>query len=173
MFLLDMWRGQTTPDVWVETFCDLVEKWKPLGWAEETGQIKSSVGPFLEKRLRERKLWIARAKFPTKGDKSVRAQSIRGRMSMDGLYVPFHASWYPAFKAELMVFPAGRNDDMVDALGLLGQVLDKMVRGRPTPGNEERPKVLSTDPSQCTVTLEDLFQANEGRARSRGTLRIG
>jgi hypothetical protein len=91
---------------------------------------------------------------------------------MDGLYVPIHAPWYPAFKAELMAFPAGRNDDQVDALGLIGQVLDKMVRGRGKPQTEERPKVLSTDPSQCTVTLEDVFAANEQR-QSRRTLRIG
>jgi hypothetical protein len=55
IYLLDLWRGQTTPDKWIEAFCDLVIEWKPIGWAEEQGQIKASVGPFLERRLRERK----------------------------------------------------------------------------------------------------------------------
>lgn len=48
-WLLDLWRGQTASDVWIESWCDLVKKWKPYGWAFEHGQIKSGVGPFLEK----------------------------------------------------------------------------------------------------------------------------
>ena len=54
MYLLDLWRKQAASDVWVEAFCDLVLQWKPMSWAEEQGQIKSGVGPFLERRMRER-----------------------------------------------------------------------------------------------------------------------
>lgn len=50
MYLLDIWRKQAASDEWVEAWCDLVLKWNPMGWAEELGQIKSGVGPFLEKR---------------------------------------------------------------------------------------------------------------------------
>ena len=32
-------------------------------------------------------------------------------------------------RAELLSFPAGKHDDQVDALGLVGQLLDKMVDG--------------------------------------------
>ena len=47
MYVLDLWREQTSADQWIEAFCDLVLEWKPLGWAEEKGQIKAGVGPFL------------------------------------------------------------------------------------------------------------------------------
>jgi hypothetical protein len=67
--------------------------------------------------------------FPTRGDKSVRAQSIRGRIGLNGLYVPTLKPWWPDVRAELLAFPAGRHDDIVDALGLIGQLLDKMVKG--------------------------------------------
>jgi hypothetical protein len=80
MYVLDLWRAQTSADKWIETFCDLVRQWKPIGWAEEQGQIRAGVGPFLERRMRERQAYVARAQFPTRGDKAVRAQSIRGRM---------------------------------------------------------------------------------------------
>lgn len=172
IYLLDLWRGQTSSDVWVESFCDLVQKWRPLGWAEETGQIKSGVGPWLEKALRKRRLYIARALFPTKGIKQVRAQSIRGYMASEGLYVPEGQPWYPEFRKELLSFPAGRTDDQVDALGLIGQVLDKMVSGHPASAKAEAPKILSTDPATCTVTLDDLFEAHERRTKQSGILRI-
>jgi predicted phage terminase large subunit-like protein len=129
MYLLDLWRGRTTADMWIETWCDLVRKWKPIGWAEETGQIRSGVGPFRDKRARERHAWCALKDFPTRGDKAVRAQSIRGRMGQLGLYVPGTAPWYPDLRSELLAFPAGAHDDQVDALGLIGQILNVMRKG--------------------------------------------
>jgi predicted phage terminase large subunit-like protein len=130
LWLLDLWRGQTTSDVWVESWCDLVKMWKPYGWAFEQGQIKSGVGPFLEKRARERQAWTAIETFPTRGDKAVRAQSICGRIAMMGLQVPIKEPWYADLRAELLSFPAGKHDDQVDALGLVGQLLAQMTGGR-------------------------------------------
>jgi predicted phage terminase large subunit-like protein len=108
----------------------LIKRWKPISWAFETGQIKSGVGPFLRKRAIERGAWIDFQEFPTRGDKGVRVQSMRGRMAMLGLQVPTHEPWYPALRAELLSFPAGKHDDQVDALGLVGQLLDKTMDGR-------------------------------------------
>ncbi len=130
MYLLDLWRKQAASDEWIEAFCDLVKEWKPIEWAEETGQIKAGVGPFIDRRQRERKAWVYRRQFPTRGDKAVRAQSIRGRMALQGLYVPTNASWLPDFRTELLSFPAGKHDDQVDALGLVGQLLDTIMHGQ-------------------------------------------
>jgi predicted phage terminase large subunit-like protein len=138
LWLLDLWRQQSSSDRWVEAFCDLVLEWKPAAWAEETGQIKAGVGPFLEKRMRDRRAYVVREQFPTRGDKAVRAQSIRGRMALDGLYVPVDAPWYEAFRSELLTFPTGRHDDQVDMLGLIGQLLDRMFKN--PPATAEQPK---------------------------------
>lgn len=127
MYLVDLWRKQATADVWIEAFCDLALAWKPMSWAEEQGQIVSGIGPFLDRRIRERGTFVVRERFAARGDKAVRAQSMRGRMALDGLYVPAAAPWLADFRAELLSFPAGRHDDQVDAIGLVGQLLDKMV----------------------------------------------
>lgn len=142
LYLLDLWRGQKASDTWIEAFCDLVLKWKPIGWAEETGQIRSGLGPFIDRRMRERNAYVTRQAFATRGDKAVRAQSIRGRMALDGLYVPANAPWRAELQAELLSFPAGVHDDQVDALGLVGQLLDDMVEGnRPPPPKTRKPYV--------------------------------
>ena len=130
MYLLDLWRKQASSDMWVESFCDMVLQWKPMAWAEEQGQIKSGVGPFLERRMRERRAYTVREQFPTRGDKAIRAQSIRSSMAMNGLYVPMNAPWYADLRSELLSFPAGKHDDQVDALGLVGQLLDRMWNGQ-------------------------------------------
>jgi predicted phage terminase large subunit-like protein len=136
MWLLDLWRGQTASDEWIEALCDLVKEHKPLGWAEEQGQIRSGIGPFLDRRMRERKAYVFREQFPTRGDKAIRAQSIRGRMALEGLYVPINVEWYADLRSELLSFPAGKHDDQVDALGLVGQLLDKMTSGQHPPKPE-------------------------------------
>src|SRR6188508_2936961 len=115
---------------------------KPLAWAEEKGQISAGVGPALDRRQRERQAWCYRQQFPTRGDKAVRAQSIRGRMALEGLYVPTNAVWFAEFKRELLSFPAGKYDDQVDALGLIGQLIDQMVPGQ-KPRQPDKPKVDS------------------------------
>jgi predicted phage terminase large subunit-like protein len=140
IYVLDLWRAQTAANVWAEAFCDLVTRWKPIAWAEEAGQIRSGVGPFLAARQGERGAYVARREFPARGDKTARARAITGRMALDGLYLPAGAPWVPALRAELLAFPHGRHDDQVDALGLIGQLLEVMrnagCEGRPAPRSE-------------------------------------
>ena len=50
-------------------------------------------------------------------------------MAMLVLYVPTRAP-YPDLRAELLSFPAGKYDDQVDALGLIGQLLDRITAGQ-------------------------------------------
>lgn len=159
MYLLDLWRRQASSDVWVEAFCDLVKQWQPIGWAEEQGQIRAGVGPYIDRRQRERQAWCVREQFPTRGDKAVRAQSIRGRMALEGLYVPINAQWYPDLRSELLSFPAGKHDDQVDALGLVGQLLDRMLSGD-EPAKPEKAK----NPSG--------YSAHEAEARDNDWLTI-
>lgn len=142
VYLLDLWRGQASSDAWVEAFCDLVQKWRPIGWAEETGQIKSGVGPFLTRRMIERKAYVYREAFPTRGDKAVRAQSIRGRIAMNGLHILRDAPFRTDLINEMMSFPVAVHDDQVDALGLAGQLLDRMQSGRPDAPKETKPKPM-------------------------------
>jgi predicted phage terminase large subunit-like protein len=131
MYLVDLWRQQASPDVWIESYCDLVAKWRPFAWATEQGQIRSGVGPFLERRSVERRAFTVLEQFPTRGDKAIRSQSMRGRMAMQGLRVPANAHWRTEFVNELAAFPAGVHDDQVDAIGLVGQLLDRMLPPAP------------------------------------------
>ncbi len=161
IYILDLWRQRASSDKWVEAFCDLVTEWRPMGWAEETGQIRAGVGPFLHKRMMERGVYIARKQFPTRGDKQIRAQSMRGRMAMGKVYFPIAKPWFAELKRELLTFPAGKTDDQVDALGLLGQILDLMFSVAHDPKKKDEMKVLSTDPDKCTVTLDDFWNLEE------------
>jgi hypothetical protein len=80
--------------------------------------------------------------LPTKGDKSVRAQSIRGRLAVSGLRARGRAVAARPH-ARLPLVPACKHDDICDALGLIGQLLDRMTPGR-EPAPPKKQLVLST-----------------------------
>ena len=169
LYLLDLYRAQADTATSVDAFLDMVKLWKPIGFAQEAGQINSSIGPFMRERMKQRKIFVATETFPTKGDKTVRAQSIRGRLAVSDMFVP-QADWWPDVRAELLSFPAARHDDCADALGLIGQILDRMYAPSvPTP--KPKPKVLSTDPATNTICMNDLWEAEE-RRHKRGYSRI-
>lgn len=155
IYILDLWRKQSTSDKWVDAFCDLVLAHKPMGWAEEQGQIRAGVGPFLDKTQRQRKAWVARDQFPTRGDKAVRAQSIRGRAAANSIYYQQDAPWWPDLRSELLSFPAGKHDDQVDALGLVGQLLDRMLSGDKLPASQPNKKPDDYRVSHETVSPGD------------------
>jgi phage terminase large subunit-like protein len=80
-----------------------------------------------------------REQFATRGDKAVRARSIQARMASTGLHVPAGAPWFADLRSELLHFPAGKHDDIVDALGLIGQLLEGMITGKEKkPADEPR-----------------------------------
>ena len=126
IYLLDLWRQQTTSDVWIDAFLDLVKKWRPVQWAEEQGQIIKSLDPFIAQRSIERGVFVAREQFASLTDKASRAQSIRGRMAQGMVYLPRSAPWLAELERELLTFPVGVNDDQVDVLSLLGRMLDQL-----------------------------------------------
>ena len=167
IYLLDMWRDKKNSSVWVEAFVDLVRKWKPLKWAEESGQIQKSLGPYISKRQREERAWCWRKQYPSHRDKTARAQPISGRMSEGMIYFPRNASWSNEMISELMVFPAGKNDDMVDAFSLFGRMLDEM--GRPIkPRTEER---IQFNHEDFKWPLDQTF--NEMRETVTQTRKVG
>ena len=124
--VLDIWRGQTEAMEWIEALIDLILKWKPAKWAEEKGQILRSVGPLINKRLNERRAYTWREGFAATGDKSARARPFQARMAMGKVKWPKNASFMSDVVYEFTRFPAGVNDDIVDAFSLIGHMLDHM-----------------------------------------------
>ena len=162
LYLLDRWRAQTTPDLWVEAFIGLLLKWQPLQWAEENGQIIKAVGGLIDRRQMETGAWCYRKQYASTSDKPTRAQAIRGRMAAGKVYLPRNAPWVNEFVAELLAFPAGKHDDQVDPFSLLGRMLGEMISGTV-------PKVETDEPvALAPVRIADLAQRHfQARARMR------
>jgi predicted phage terminase large subunit-like protein len=127
IYVTDLWRGQKTPDIWIESVLDMMALHKPLGWAEENGQIIKSIGPFLTRRANERRVYCMRQQFASTHDKATRARAFQARMASGKVFLPRKADWLANLEGELLSFPAGKNDDQVDALSLVFRMLAEMT----------------------------------------------
>jgi hypothetical protein len=63
-------------------------------------------------------------------DKPTRCRSFQARAAMGKVYLPHNAPWVADLLNECLTFPTGKHDDQVDALGMIGRMLDTMVGGR-------------------------------------------
>jgi phage terminase large subunit-like protein len=125
----------------VEGMVALMEKYKPQFWWAEAGAIGKSIGPFLRKRMLEKRVFCAIDPITPAVDKQQRAQSIQARSSMKMVHFPTWTRWWAEAQDQLLKFPNGATSpDFVDTLALIGLGLSKM---RPRQRQrEEKPEVL-------------------------------
>jgi hypothetical protein len=152
MYVADLWRAQSSSDVWVETLCDLIVKWRPLEWAEETGQIKAGVGPFLTRSMRDRAAFVARRQFPARGDKGG-ARAIDPRPHGDG-----------------RALPAGRR---AVGRGIPARAADVSGRRARRPGRRDRPHRTTARPRAAGRAGEGGDAAAGASRRAGGAGRAG
>ena len=129
LYVMDVVRGRYDGFELVEKILDFYEQWKPSIIGIEKGHIEMALGPFLEKRVRERGLYEAYFKDLKTGrrDKEARARAIQGRMQQGMVYIPKEAHFTGPLVAELLRFPNGLHDDQVDAMAWLGLMMTEFA----------------------------------------------
>lgn len=146
--LPDLYWEQKAADEVVEDLVQYGKDFPIFTFFGEKGQIQKSIGPFLEKRMREEGVHFNIELFPTTGNKGARAVSFRGRMAQGKVRFPTFAPWWPKFFEVMLKFTGSgedREDDPADMCGLIGQGLGMQVRasGPVKQGNVIRPGTLA------------------------------
>lgn len=127
LWVIDWWYDQKTTDVWIETQLDLVETHSPFQWFGESGVIKKAIEPFLIKLMDQRKTYVPLEWLPSITDKPTRARAVQGLSSAGKIHIP-RCEWGERLLSQLTGFPAGKYDDAVDVLSLMGRaIIDGML----------------------------------------------
>jgi predicted phage terminase large subunit-like protein len=136
------WKQADTATV-VEYMILMMEKYQPLFWWAGKDHISKSIGPFLRKRMLEKRVFCSIEELPPIGDKQQRAQSIQARMSMMKVVFPVFPAWWAEAHDQMLKFPQGSHDDFVDTIALFGIGLHKQRGQRALKKKAEAPRHMT------------------------------
>ena len=122
-----VWDRMET-DAMVEEMIDQMARHQPMLWWAENEMILKSIGPFLRKRMQERKVYTPLDPITPAKELRIRARSIQGRMMMGMVHFPRFAPWWSEAKAQMLRFPFGAHDDFVSMMALFGLGLTKELK---------------------------------------------
>jgi predicted phage terminase large subunit-like protein len=124
-FVLDVWRGK----VEFPALLRRVDALKDEDPAPSTIYVEdtSNAVALIQAVKSETRMPIVAVQ--AKGSKESRAEGVTGILEAKKVFLPNDAPWLLDFERELLAFPAGKHDDMVDAfVGALSQVAPKPNR---------------------------------------------
>jgi predicted phage terminase large subunit-like protein len=117
----------------IDAMIAAAQRWRPptggyLVGAED-GQIWRSIEPILRHKLNAKRIYMPIQVMKPLTDKLARARPLQGRMQSGTMIFPKDALWRNDMEIELLRFPAGAHDDIVDALAWVVH----LATGRPPP----------------------------------------
>lgn len=107
----------------------------PLTIGFEGGAVWEGVKPFFHALMQERGVFPPYVELKTLTDKMARARNLQGRLQQRRVWLPTEAAWTNTVVTELLRFPAGAHDDIVDALA---HAVNLCVARAPKPGRAQR-----------------------------------
>ena len=137
LWLVDVEEERFAPDDLIEAMIDNYFAYRQQLIGVEKTQFTVGLKPAFERRITERHahgLPLEELPHGNK-DKIARARPLQARMRRGYVRIPTDAPWFERLKKQMLEFPGGRNDDMVDAFAYLASMLESM-----TSPQTERPK---------------------------------
>lgn len=121
LHVLEIFRMKGDSFQIVEAMLDVAARWGTAsrnGYliGAEDGQIWRALEPLFKKRMAERRQYMSYEVLRPLTDKIARARPLQGRMQQGRVIFPEDAPWKAQAEQELLRFPAGTHDDVVDAL---------------------------------------------------------
>lgn len=153
MHVIDMLRGRLGTMEIVYGVCDFIQKYDCSVFGMEDGHIKKTLWPLILEEMRRRRLSCSiNDDLKPVTDKETRATPLRGLMQTGRVWFPHPDNnthpWVEKAVGELLRFPAGANDDIVDALAWAA----RMFRTAP------RPRVLQYDKTSRELSWKDRLE---------------
>lgn len=116
----------------------------------EDGQIWRSIEMVVKREMKSRRYYPPIQVLKPLTDKMARARVLQGRMQQGMMSFNLQGNWYEGAQQEMLRFPAGVHDDIVDSLAWLAQ----LAVGREPPRKEKESVVKSWKEKLSRITAE-------------------
>lgn len=134
LYVEDVRIGRWDSKEIVDEMFSVHKRYDPDLYTTERGMIEKAIGPYLTDEMFKRNQFIPLNPMQPTKDKEARARSIQARLRAGGVRFNKEAEWYPELEHEMLTFPKGKHDDIVDFLAWIGLTLDRHI---PAPTVEE------------------------------------
>ena len=121
--MVDRVRFKDDADGIADEIIKIQEKWNPLLFGFEEGQIRKAIWTTVKRKMEEAKLAINSIFIVPIGDKMARARTAQGQMRQGQWSFPHKAEWFEDFKEWMLGFPNATFDDDTDAFAHLARVI--------------------------------------------------
>lgn len=122
-FILDCSYGRFDPTQTIDEIFRMMGKWSPQKMGIEKVAYQAALHHFLEKAMPERNMFFTISPLQAQRKKEERIAALQPRFSAGAVWVPEDAgAWWAELKGEMLAFPNGVHDDLLDSLAYIEQL---------------------------------------------------
>ncbi len=121
-FVLDVEYGRYDPSTTMDAIFSAVQKWRPLSVGIEAVAYQAALQHFLEKEMPKRGIFFRIQPLKAEKKKELRIDAIQPRFAVGTIWFKRHAAWLDKIESELLAYPHGAHDDVIDALAYMEQM---------------------------------------------------
>ncbi|MBQ9596498.1 MAG: phage terminase large subunit [Synergistaceae bacterium] len=121
-FVLDVEYGRYDPTTTIDAIFSAVKKWRPLCVGIEVVAYQAALQHFLEKEMPRRGIFFRIQPLRAEKKKEIRIDSLQPRFAVGTVWFRREAVWLEKLESELLAYPNGAHDDVIDALAYIEQM---------------------------------------------------
>ena len=121
-FVLDVEYGRYDPSTTIDAIFSAVQKWRPLCVGIEAVAYQAALQHFLGKEMPRRGIFFRITPLKADKKKEIRIDNIQPRFAVGTVWFKAGAQWLDKIQSELLAYPHGAHDDVIDALAYMEQI---------------------------------------------------
>jgi len=121
-FVLDIDYGHYDPSETIEAIFRAVVKYQPLKVGIEKVAYQQALAHFLQKEMVKRNQFFEVVPLIAQKAKELRIQNLQPRFVAGTIWFPVDTPFLLELESELLMFPRGKYDDLIDALAYMEQI---------------------------------------------------
>ena len=124
-FVLDVEYGRYDPSTTMDAIFSAVSLWRPLSVGIEAVAYQSALQHFLQKEMPKRGIFFRIQPLKAEKKKELRIDAIQPRFVVGTVWFQKGAAWLDKIESELLAYPHGAHDDVIDALAYMEQMANE------------------------------------------------